>query len=63
LRRPDEESRRWDVAASLRFESEDERYRWLDRALGVWAGEFDAEKHRARYKAYLIRDPGGWVEP
>ena len=55
-RRSDEASRIWDVAATLRFESDDERYRWLDNALGVWEGEFDAESHRARYQAYLVRD-------
>jgi Protein of unknown function (DUF3237) len=53
-RRENEESRIWAVAATLRFESEDERYRWLDHALGVWEGEFDAEAHRARYRAYLV---------
>src|SRR2546429_279335 len=49
-------SRRWAVAATLRFESEGERYRWLENALGVWEGEFDAEAHRARYRAYLVRN-------
>lgn len=55
-RRADEESRIWAVAATLRFESDDERYRWLDNALGVWEGEFDAEAHRARYQAYLVKN-------
>ena len=55
-RRSDAASRIWNVAATLRFESDDERYRWLDNALGVWEGEFDAEAHRARYQAYLVRD-------
>ena len=55
-RRSDEASRIWEVAATLRFESEHERYAWLDNALGVWEGEFDAEAHRARYQAYLVRD-------
>src|SRR5919204_2977472 len=54
-RRSDEASRVWTVAATLRFESDDERYRWLDNALAVWEGEFDAEAHRARYQAYLVR--------
>ena len=53
-RRENEASRRWAVAATLRFESEHERYRWLENALGVWEGEFDAEAHRARYQAYLV---------
>ncbi len=55
-RRDSEASRRWAVAATLRFESEHERYRWLENALGVWEGEFDAEAHRARYRAYLVRN-------
>jgi Protein of unknown function (DUF3237) len=53
-RRENEASRRWAVAATLRFESEHERYRWLENAIGVWEGEFDAEAHRARYRAYLV---------
>jgi hypothetical protein len=55
-RRSDEASRTWGVAATLRFESDHERYRWLNNALGVWEGEFDAEAHRARYKAYVVKD-------
>jgi len=61
-RRSDEASRTWTVAATLRFESGDERYRWLDNALGVWEGEFDAEAHRARYEAHLITDGARGVE-
>lgn len=45
----------WRVAATLRFRTEDARYAWLDGALGLWEGEFDAERHRARYRAYLQR--------
>lgn len=55
-RRANEASRSWAVAATLRFESEDERYRWLENALAVWDGEFDADAHRARYRAYLVND-------
>jgi hypothetical protein len=55
-RRENEASRKWAVAATLRAESEHERYRWLEKALGVWEGEFDAEAHRARYRAYLVRN-------
>jgi len=53
-RRSDEASRSWVVAATLRFESEDERYHWLSNTLGVWEGEFDADAHRA----YLVNDAG-----
>jgi hypothetical protein len=62
-RRSDEASRIWDVAATLRFESDHERYCWLDNALGVWEGEFDADAHRARYRAYLVRGDASRVRP
>jgi hypothetical protein len=52
-RRAAMQDRRRRVAATLRFESADERCRWLDEALGVWEGEFDADAHHARYHAYL----------
>ena len=52
-RRSTVQDRVWKVAAALRFESADERYGWLDEALGVWEGEFDADALRARYRAYL----------
>jgi hypothetical protein len=48
---------RWRVAATLRFESDDDRYAWLTGRLGVWEGEFDAEAHRARYHAFVTPDP------
>jgi hypothetical protein len=60
-RRSDEASRIWTVAATLRFESDHERYQWLDNALGVWEGEFDAEAHRARYQAYVVKDGNSGV--
>jgi hypothetical protein len=51
-RRERADDQRWRVAATLRLDTPDERYAWLDGALGVWEGEFDAEQHRARYRAY-----------
>jgi hypothetical protein len=62
-RRSDEVSRIWAVAATLRFQSDHERYRWLDNALGVWEGEFDADAHRARYQAYVLKDNASGVRP
>jgi hypothetical protein len=50
------EDRTWRVAATLRFESDDERYRWLGQTLGVWEGEFDADAARASYRAYVQTD-------
>jgi hypothetical protein len=47
------EARDWRVAATLRFRTDDTRYAWLDGALGLWAGDFDSERHVARYRAYL----------
>jgi hypothetical protein len=52
--RPDD--RLWRVAATLRFDTDDRRYLWLDGALGVWEGEFDAGKHQAHYRAYAALD-------
>lgn len=53
------EANEWRVAATLRFRSDDVRYAWLDGALGLWEGGFDAAKHRARYRAYLQRGVKG----
>jgi hypothetical protein len=49
------EAREWRVAATLSFRTDDARYAWLDGALGLWEGEFDAERHRA----YLQRTLSG----
>jgi hypothetical protein len=62
-RRSNEASRIWTVAATLRFESDHEHYRWLDNALAVWEGEFDADAHRARYQAYVLRNDASGVQP
>jgi hypothetical protein len=45
-RRADETSRIWSVAATLRFESDDERYAWLDSSLG--AGTANSTLRRTR---------------
>jgi hypothetical protein len=45
-RRSKEASRIWDVAATLRLKSDDERYAWLDNALGVWEGELTRTRTR-----------------
>ncbi|MGH3030001.1 MAG: DUF3237 family protein [Gaiellaceae bacterium] len=47
------DERIWRVAATLRFESDDERYRWLGQRLGIWEGQFDADAARASYRAYV----------
>src|SRR5260370_37321145 len=43
----------WRMAATLLFSGSTERYAWLEGALGIWEGEFDAEQGRARYRAFL----------
>ncbi|HLE98310.1 MAG TPA: hypothetical protein VI540_00320 [Gaiellaceae bacterium] len=46
----------WRVAATLRFRTDDAGYAWLDGALGLWEGRFDARRGHARYRAYLQVD-------
>lgn len=43
---------RWSMVAALRFESEDQRYTWLNTFLALWEGEFDMQTGRHRYRAY-----------
>jgi hypothetical protein len=43
----------WRVAATLLFSANEDGYAWLDGALGVWEGEFDAERHIAHYRAFV----------
>jgi hypothetical protein len=51
-------SQLWRVAATLLFSANEESYAWLDGALGVWEGEFDAGQHAARYRAF-VQAPAG----
>jgi len=46
-------SQLWRVAGTLLFRAAEARYAWLDGALGVWEGEFDADQHSARYRAFV----------
>ena len=34
---------KWINAMTLRFQTDDARYRWLNTTLGVWEGEFDIQ--------------------
>lgn len=43
----------WRLTASLRFQTDDPRYRWLDNAFGIWEGVFDEDARHARYRAFL----------
>jgi hypothetical protein len=49
----------WRVAATLVFSAKEERYAWLDGALGVWEGEFDAGRHKGRYRTFVQTPAGG----
>lgn len=50
--RADTATERWEVSASLRFWTDDERYAWLlERAAG-WYGTFDGSTGRATYRAF-----------
>jgi hypothetical protein len=51
-------SQLWRVAAALLFSVNEGSYAWLDGALGVWEGEFDADQHSARYRAF-VQSPAG----
>jgi hypothetical protein len=43
----------WHVAATLLFNTKAERYARMDGALGIWEGEFDAERGHAKYRAFV----------
>ena len=43
----------WRLTASLRFQTDDPRYRWLDSAFGIWEGVFDEDTQHASYRAFL----------
>ena len=43
----------WPLTASLRFQTDDPRYRWLENAFGIWEGVFDEDAGHARYRAFL----------
>jgi len=38
------------------FDTDDDRYAWLNRAMAVWQGEFDETRHAATYTAWLAAD-------
>jgi hypothetical protein len=41
------------LTASLRFQTDDPRYAWLNRVFGVWEGVFDEDAGQARYRAFV----------
>lgn len=43
----------WNLTCALQFHTEDERYLWLNTALGVWEGQFNEKENLAIYNAYI----------
>ena len=43
----------WRLTGSLRFQTKDERYAWLNRAIGLWGGRFDEAAGVGSYSALL----------
>ncbi len=52
LRRQNAEPK-WVLTASLRFDTDDARYAWLNRVFGIWEGVFDEDAGHARYRAFV----------
>ncbi len=50
----EEEPRKWKVAARIHFETDNDRYEWLNRTVAKWVGEFDEETGHASYKACVL---------
>ena len=46
---------RWRLAMAVQFSTTDKRYEWLNTAFGLLEGQFDEEKGKANYKAYIRR--------
>ena len=55
LRSPD----RYRVSMTMAFRTEDARYAWLNRVLGVMTGDFDEKTGRADWRVYV---PDRWTE-
>jgi hypothetical protein len=46
------ESARWSTAGVFHFDTNSEKYKWLNSVLAVYEGEFSMETAHARYRAY-----------
>lgn len=42
----------WVMVYGVKFDTEDERYNWLNATLGVWEGEFSMETYQHHYRVY-----------
>ena len=47
--------KRWRLAMTVQFSTDDTRYKWLNRAFGFWEGQFDEEIGSASYRGYIQR--------
>ena len=45
----------WSMTHSVMFNTEDDRYQWIDKQLGVWNGEFHFRTYEHNYKAYVSK--------
>lgn len=48
----------WRLSASLKLETSDEPYLWINHQLAMWEGELDLNTYRHRYQAYLLSGVG-----
>ena len=42
----------WVTSAAVSFQTDDDRYAWLNPILGVWEGTFDMDSYKHHYQAY-----------
>ncbi len=47
---------KWSLASALHFDTDDERYQWLNTALAVYEGEFDMNTVRHHSRVYIQRN-------
>lgn len=50
---PDKKSpHRWHTSAGVSFQTDNDRYSWLNPILAVWDGEFDMKAHQHKYQVF-----------
>ena len=47
--------KKWRLAMTVQYSTDNHRYQWLNSAFGFWEGQFDEEAGRASYKSYVQR--------
>lgn len=55
LRADKDHPNKWSLASALHFDTENERYQWLNTALAVYEGEFDMNTGRHHSRVYIQR--------